>query len=344
MPFPQKVTDLLIWHRGALGDLLLAGPALMAIRHRYPRARITGVGHPERWGLLSRTLALTNVWDGETAVWADLYAAGPLGENLISLLSPFQAALIFTPQPPAHLMERLRQAGVAAVHWVPSFSPQCREHPSTLQVRRLAELGIPMASKPFRLILDSGGVEDNIPLPGGGPWAAVAPGSGHPCKNWPLSHYFQVTRALAWQRGLSIIWLTGPAEEAMFPYVQAMAQAQGHLLLNRRPLLQVAQTLARCAIYLGGDSGLTHLAAAAGAPKVLALFGPTDPRIWAPRGKNVSILQAPCLDAPCARGREIPCPEPRCFDDLSPETVLVAVTEWGLGKNFWPASPWDQNF
>ena len=322
---------LLLWHRGALGDLLLAGPALMAIRRRYPRARLTAVGHPERWGLLARTLALTDIWDGDAAVWADLYGAGPLTDPLLARLASFQTALIFTPEPPAHLMARLRQAGLAAVHWVPSFAPDCLEHPSTLQARRLAELSIPVDSEPFRLGLGDGDAENAMPLPGSGPWAAVAPGSGHPCKNWPLSHYFQVTRALAWQRGLSIVWLTGPAEEAMLPYVQAMAQAQGHLLLDRRPLAQVARALSRCALYLGGDSGLTHLAAAVGGPKVLSLFGPTDPHIWAPRGENVRVLQAPCPDAPCARGRKIPCPEPRCFADLSPEIVLAAASEWGLG-------------
>ena len=41
-----------------MGDLLLAGPALMAVRERYPGARLVGLGHPERWGLLSTTLSL----------------------------------------------------------------------------------------------------------------------------------------------------------------------------------------------------------------------------------------------------------------------------------------------
>ncbi|MBM4275401.1 MAG: glycosyltransferase family 9 protein [Deltaproteobacteria bacterium] len=325
LPPPEKITDLLIWHRGALGDLLLAGPAFKAIRQHFPPARITGLGHPERWGLLARTLALTNVWDGEAALWADLYTARPLPENLLSRLAPFQAALVFTPEPPLHLMERLGQAGIAAVHWVPSFSPDCREPAAVLQARRLGELGVNVASEPFRLSLHLNDAESPKLLPG--PWAAVAPGSGHPNKNWPLSHYFQVTRDLAWQHGLSIVWLAGPAETAMLPYLRAIAEAQGHLLLNRLPLIQVAQALSGCAFYLGGDSGLTHLAAAVGPQRILALYGPTDPRIWAPRGSNVKVLQAPCPDAPCIRGREISCPEPRCFHDLSPETVLAAAGE-----------------
>jgi ADP-heptose:LPS heptosyltransferase len=44
-------------------------------------------------------------------------------------------------------------------------------------------------------------------------------------------------------------------------------------------------------VYIGNDSGISHLAAAAGAP-VVALFGPTDPAVWAPRGPRVRILAA----------------------------------------------------
>lgn len=326
LPPPDKVTDLLIWHRGALGDLLLAGPALRAIRRHFPQARITGVGHRERWGLLAPTLFLRAVWEGEAALWADLYVAGPLPETLLSRLVPFQAALVFTPQPSSHLLARLRQAGIGAVHWVPSFSPDCREPAWTLQARRLAEMGINVETGPFRLNLEISDLGSQNLLPGSGPWIAVAPGSGHPCKNWPLSHYFQVTRTLAWQHSLNIVWLAGPAEAAMLPYIKAIASAQGHLLLDRRPLIQVAQALSRCALYLGGDSGLTHLAAAAGA-QVLALFGPTDPRIWAPRGDEVKVLPGPCPTAPCAQGREIACAEPHCLNDLSPPTVLAAVRE-----------------
>ena len=44
LPPPQAVGRILLWHQGALGDLLLAAPALLAVRRRYPRARLTGLG------------------------------------------------------------------------------------------------------------------------------------------------------------------------------------------------------------------------------------------------------------------------------------------------------------
>ncbi|MCL4502124.1 MAG: hypothetical protein M1438_09735, partial [Deltaproteobacteria bacterium] len=50
-----------------------------------------------------------------------------------------------------------------------------------------------------------------------------------------------------------------------------------------------------------------------------------SPAVWGPPGEQVQILTGPCPKAPCARGREIPCPEPQCLRDLTPERVLVAA-------------------
>jgi heptosyltransferase III len=75
------------------------------------------------------------------------------------------------------------------------------------------------------------------------------------------------------------------------------------------PLLAALLSLSGC--YLGNDSGVTHLAAAAGAP-VVALFGPTDPAVWGPRGRKVTVLRAG--DGPG-----------ETMDRIAPEPVLQAV-------------------
>jgi heptosyltransferase-2 len=323
LPSPEEVQNILIWHQGALGDLLLAGPALLALRQRYPRARLTALGHPGRWGLLSPTLGLAAVWDSGAANWLPLFSAAPLPPVLLERLAAFQLALVFSPWPQAGLLENLGRAGVTRVCWLPSFADAVREPAAVLQARRLAALGLAYEPRPFRL---NGLAADTGPaLSGTGPWLAVAPGSGQPRKNWPLSHYYEAARTLAWEHQLQVVWLTGPAEEAMLPFIQGLAAAQGHRVADRQPLGRVAAVLARCRLYLGNDSGLTHLAAAAGAGDVVGLFGPTDPAVWAPPGSRVTILAGSCREAPCARGREIPCGDSRCLRELSPEQVIVAA-------------------
>ena len=61
------------------------------------------------------------------------------------------------------------------------------------------------------------------------------------------------------------------------------------------PILMLAGVIQRSRVYLGNDSGVTHLAAAVGTP-TLALFGPTSPAVWAPRGEHVGVLHEPRLD------------------------------------------------
>lgn len=317
----MKITKILIWHQGALGDLLLAGPALAAISRHFSGARITALGHPERWGLLAGSLSLDAVWDSGEAMWAPLFGSGALPPMIRERLARFQLALVFSPRPQTILQDQLHQAGIPLVHWLPSFPETGTDAVAALQARHLATFGISYLPAPFQLVLGDNLEEDPIELPG--PWLAVAPGSGQARKNWPLSHYYEVSRALAWQFALKVVWLAGPAERPLLSYLEALAQAQDHLLLANRPLPRVARILSRCRLYLGNDSGLTHLAAAVAGPEVLALFGPTDPRVWAPLGPQVNTLSAPCPQAPCAVGRTIPCSEPHCMEALSPETVLA---------------------
>ncbi len=322
LPPPGAVPRILVWHQGALGDLLLALPALTAVCRRYPEAHLTGLGQPERWGLLSRTLPLEAVYDGDEAVWAWLFAGeAPLPPALRELLGPFQLALVFSPRPRLELLTRLGQGGIPAVIWIPAFPEGGREPVAALQARRLAGLGLAYRPATVRLRVDA----RDFPLEGLEPYLALAPGSGNPLKNWPLSHYYEAARALARQEGLKVVWLLGPAEADWLPYLTPLAQAQGQVVLDRLPLAQVAAVLARARLYLGGDSGLSHLAACAGARAVLVLFGPTDPQVWAPPGKHVTVLtpEHPC--APCTSGREISCAEPRCLKDLPPERVVQAA-------------------
>ncbi len=101
----------------------------------------------------------------------------------------------------------------------------------------------------------------------------VHPFSGSKQKNWPLDHY----RLLAQKLPLPIEWTAGPAE----------ALAEAHRFED---LGKLALWLSGAALYIGNDSGITHLAAATGVP-TLALFGPTDPAVWGARGEHVSILR-----------------------------------------------------
>jgi len=301
-----SVKKILVWHQGALGDLLLAAPALVAVHRTFPEARIIGVGQPRLWRLLAGTLPLAAVWDGGEAVWAGLYQEqGELPRRLAERLAGVDLALVFTPKPRPAFLARLLQGGVVQAVWIPSFPPDGTDHVVTVQTRRLEELGLGAAPAPVRLHLEPESGRDTGFEPGDR-ILAIAPGSGQPAKNWPLPRYYEVARDLAWEAGLKVVWLAGPAEEPLLPYIQGLAAAQEQVVWNQEPLERVALLLARTQVYLGGDSGLTHLAAAAGARRVVALFGPTDPRVWAPWGEQVTVVTPPGGAGPHRSLAELP--------------------------------------
>jgi heptosyltransferase-3 len=289
----RAIQKILVWHQGALGDLLLAGPALVAVSRALPEARFIGVGHPDIWRLLAGTLPLAAAWDSGEALWIGLYQEqGDLSPRLAQRLVGIDLALVFSPRPRPAFLARLTQGGVPQAVWLPSFPENDAGHVVTVQGRRLQELGIKEALVPLRLRLEAGGEEEGSFIPDDR-LLVLAPGSGSPAKNWPLPRYYELARALTWEAGLKVVWLAGPAEKPLLPYLQGLAAAQGQVVWVQEPLERVARLLARTHVYLGGDSGMTHLAAAAGARRVVALFGPTDPRVWAPWGEQVSVLTPP---------------------------------------------------
>ncbi len=112
-----------------------------------------------------------------------------------------------------------------------------------------------------------------------GGFAVIHPFSGSSRKCWPLDRYQELARRL--EMTMPVRWCAGP--EDMLPDAVRIAD-----------LYELACWLATARVYIGNDSGITHLAAAVGTP-VVALFGPTDPRIWAPRGPNARVIAKPAL-------------------------------------------------
>jgi ADP-heptose:LPS heptosyltransferase len=108
------------------------------------------------------------------------------------------------------------------------------------------------------------------------PFIAVHPFSGSPKKNW--QHYEELASRLP----LPVEWCIGPEQE-------------WHEAHRFESLWDVARWLASARLYIGNDSGITHLAAAVGVPTV-AIFRVTDPRVWAPRGRGrVEVLHEPVV-------------------------------------------------
>lgn len=130
----------------------------------------------------------------------------------------------------------------------------------------------------------------------GGPWLVLGPTANWEPKVWPAERFVTVARALAAPGGalagarVAVLGGPGAAERAMAePVLAALPGAVD--LVGTLSLPEVAAVLRRAALYLGNDSGLMHLAGAAGAP-VVGLFGQSDAREYGPAGPRAVAVSA----------------------------------------------------
>jgi ADP-heptose:LPS heptosyltransferase len=136
-------------------------------------------------------------------------------------------------------------------------------------------------------------------------FVAVHPGSGSLSKNWPADRFGDVVAALEGSRPWLLV--VGPADsEAAAPLLRQRGVVAAAGLAPR----VLGAILSRAGLFVGNDSGVSHLAAAFGAP-TLTLFGPTDPVVWSPVGPATSTLRSPT----------------RSMADLEPATVLKRAAE-----------------
>jgi Glycosyltransferase family 9 (heptosyltransferase) len=172
-----------------------------------------------------------------------------------------------------------------------------------------------------------------------GPLLVVAPGSGAREKNWPADFFLAIVEW--WREAINgvVVLLTGPVEEERGGVERLRASC---LVASDVTLSQAAALLARSDVYLGNDSGITHLAAAVGT-RTIALFGPSNARQWAPRGEKVTIVSRKIECSPCQIPQMKTCPHRACLTKLHPAKVInVMATLPELGGLFVPYTTEEQ--
>jgi ADP-heptose:LPS heptosyltransferase len=130
----------------------------------------------------------------------------------------------------------------------------------------------------------------------GRPILALAPTANWPAKVWPAEKFAELARRLTADdgplAGAQVFITGGPGEESQAqPVLDAVSPADRIPAIGL-DLPTTAAVFARCALFVGNDSGLMHLAAAAGAPTV-GLFGPSNDQLYAPRGPQCRVVRTP---------------------------------------------------
>ncbi len=270
---------ILVLRGGALGDFIVTLPALAGLRARWPAARIELAGNARAAELARNRGLLDAVHSQHEARWGALFGDAPLNLALVVWLAEFDLVLSYWPDPDGALSRkfpvRAGQTFLAAAA-LPTEAPAAAHYCAPLR-----QLGIepgalhhplsPVNARPF--------TETSAAV-------AIHPGSGSSRKNWPVERWLELMRTLP----SPILLILGEAErECWAPLTSAGIAAHVRPAVDL-PLETLVTQLGGCRLFLGHDSGISHLAAACEVPAIL-LFGPTDPAMWAPPVPTVRVLQ-----------------------------------------------------
>jgi heptosyltransferase-2 len=348
MPGPRRIAVVLPnW----VGDVVMATPALAALRRHWPEARITHVGRPVALETLDGTSLADDVVEDRSRRpprLAELHAAtadlrSRRCELAILLPNSLRAALLCRLAGIARLAgydrdargwlltDRLCPLRDPAGGYVPvAMIDYYLNLPRMLGAEwedRTMRLAVPPgdAADADALLLEAG-VDPSRPLVLLNPGAAF--GSS---KMWPADRYAAVADALIDRHKAQVVINASPSERAVAAEVTELMQQAPTLNFAERPgSLRLLKALcARCDVVVTNDTGARHVAAALGAG-VVTIFGSTDPawaRIDYPRER---ILRA---EVPCAPCQQPVCHQPagplyhQCMSAISVEEVLAAAEE-----------------
>lgn len=308
----------LIYHSGALGDFITTIPALRFWENRHTGEKFVLLGKPavgefaKDIGLIDETL------DVDSSRFLPLFS-DDFSSQAEELLAQFNTAILFAA-PDSPIINTIRQSTIHSLYWQPPFpATDNRLHISDYHLSLFADpQSLGTEAKKTCIVPSAAFIKKSFDiLPANCSPVALHPGSGSRKKNWPFERYLSLADAVR-KKGLRILWLIGPAEEGL-------CVPSNDSIVSNRPFALCAALLSRCRAFVSNDSGITHLAAGVGC-RTIALFGPSDQQIWAPRGRNVCIIYKNPVCSPCHRSATAPtlC-DSSCLNAITVEEVLGRI-------------------
>ncbi len=290
---------ILIIRGGAIGDFILTLPAIGLIRDAFPSAFVEILGYRHIVALAEQRYYADRTRCIEYGPLAGFFnPRSELDPELCEYFAGFDQVISYLFDPDGFFGGNLQRAGVRNLI---VGDPRIRD-----EAHAAVQLAAPLQG--LALFLEDLGPDfhpshDDLRAADGllvsigpRPWIALHPGSGGERKNWPLERWIAVIEHfLSMTPAAGILVIGGEADGIRISGLRAALPHSRLHFLEHLPLPTLGAVLSRCHVFVGHDSGISHLAAAAGVPCVL-LFGPTNPDVWAPANSEVRIVESPTGD------------------------------------------------
>jgi heptosyltransferase-1 len=316
----SKIERLLIVRLGAMGDVIHGLPAVAALRAAFPEAML-GWLIEERWAELLCTLPaprsgprsaqrplVDRVHTVNTRQWRHAPFSVSTWERVAASLSDlresrYEVALDLQGAVRSSLLARWSGAPViyGAAQPRENLASMFYTRPVITRGEHVVQQNLSLAEAVAQRALripkldlprDDAAEQEcdrRLKAQGTQEFALLTPGAGWGAKQWPAERYGEVAKQLA-ENGLKALINFGPREEDLARAVEASSDGAAESFTGS--LTQLIALTRRARLFIGGDTGPMHLAAALGVP-VVAIFGPTDPARNGPFGARSIVLRSP---------------------------------------------------
>ncbi|MCI0427652.1 MAG: lipopolysaccharide heptosyltransferase II, partial [Nitrospiraceae bacterium] len=154
-------------------------------------------------------------------------------------------------------------------------------------------------------------------------FAVIQPGARYWFKAWPAERFAALADRLAGIFGYRVLIGGSEQDRQVAEQIASLATSKLAMLAGQASLRTFAAVVKKAALFVGNDSGAMHIAAAVGTP-IVALFGPSNPAEWGPRGLRVEVIYKGvdcrvCFHPTCERG------EQNCMKQIAVDEVMMAV-------------------
>jgi ADP-heptose:LPS heptosyltransferase len=305
----------LVIHQGALGDLVLSFPALISLKNE--KGSFVCLLCKEELGKMAHKLGVVDAhFSLESAKLATLFSK-EMTPFVKRFIGNYNALVLISF---SESMER---------HVRRNFSGKVLR----ISPRPPADDETHVAKSLIKAFQDKGLITN----PAGGSWCEklalrqrrrepekglcfIHPGAGSSRKLLPLEFFLELAARVEMMNSGKVSFVTGPAEFEM----TSIIKDRGFQVYDGCDFRQLISLLTEARLFMGHDSGVTHLASFMNTPTI-AIFGPSSPKRWAPLGHVVKVLRGEVDCEPCFEIEKANCENPRCLTGVTVHMVLEAM-------------------
>ena len=329
----ESMQNILIIKLRYLGDVLLATPVLQALRKAWPQARVTVAVNRGTEAILTHHPCVDEIlvvdrfnWRSQWALLRDLRRRR--FDCVLDLSdSDRSAVLTMASGAPTRVGFNWEHRWRGLVYTNIVEAAYGDMHIVDYDLATLEPLGIAPATGQPSIHLgtkdeaEASRLIDETEL-AGRLWIMIHPGARYWFKSWAEERFAALIDHLA-LRGLPSALVGGVGDREKAGRIASLCRRPPIDLVGRTSVMGLAALMKHATLFIGNDAGPMHMAAALGVP-VVGLFGPSDPRVWGPRGACVDVLYKGmdcrgCFHPACERGAE------SCMNQITVAEVMQAV-------------------